>query len=312
MVNGERPSHLLEVTMDRFELMQIAVTVVDTGSLSAAARQLDQPLPTVSRKVAALEGHLKTRIFTRASRRIGLTDAGSEYVRQCRRLLVEIGEVERAAAGEYSEPKGELVISAPLVFGRLHVLPVINQYLGAYPEVDVRLSLSDQIANLLEERIDLAVRIGKLPDSSLIATRLGTIHWVTCASPAYLKRHGMPKDPEALHEHHCVTFDGASAPDSWHFGEGRSERNVRVHSRLVVSTAEAAIDAAVSGVGITRVLSYQAANAVAAGSLRLILKAHDSLPRPVSFAYRAGRLLPQKLRAFLDFATPRLRGALDN
>ena len=184
--------------MDRFKLMQIAVTVVDTGSLSAAARKLNQPLPTVSRKVAALEEHLKTRLFTRASRRVGLTDAGTEYVRQCRRLLVEIGEVERAAAGEYSEPKGELLISAPLVFGRLHVLPVITQFLDAYPEVDVRLSLADQVINLLEERIDLAVRIAELPDSSLVATRLGSIHRVTCASPSYLKRHGTPKDPDDL------------------------------------------------------------------------------------------------------------------
>lgn len=299
-----------KLTMDRFELMQIAVTVVDSGSLSAAARKLDLPLPTVSRKVAALEVHLKTRLFTRASRRIGLTDAGSEYLRHCRRLLVEIGEVERAAAGEYSEPKGELLISAPLVFGRLHVLPIVNQFLGVYPEVDVHLSLADRIVNLLEERIDLAVRIGELPDSSLIATRLGSIHQVTCASPAYLKRHGVPKDPEGLRAHHCVTFDGVSSADSWQFGEGRSKRTIRVHSRLVVSTAEAAIDAAVAGVGITRVLSYQAAEAIAAGSLRPILKGENSLPKPVSFAYRAGRLLPQKLRAFLDFATPRLRTAL--
>jgi DNA-binding transcriptional LysR family regulator len=296
--------------MDRLELMQIVVTAVDAGSFSAAARKLGLPLTTVSRKVAALERHLHTQLFTRAARRIGLTDAGTDYVLGCRRILQEVSEMERAVRGEYTAPKGDLWITAPLVFGRLHILPVVTQFLQAYPEVDVRLSLSDRVVNLLEEPVDLALRIGNLPDSSLVATRLGTIRHVTCASPDYLKRRGVPKEPEALAAHDCVTFEGLMSGQEWHFEVGRSLQSVGVRSRLRVSTAEAAIDAAIAGTGLTRVLSYQVAPAVAAGILKIILKGYESAPRPVSFTYRGGTLLPLKLRAFLDYATPRLRKAL--
>jgi DNA-binding transcriptional LysR family regulator len=298
--------------MDRLELMHIVVTAVDAGSFSAAARKLGLPLTTVSRKIAALERHLHTQLFTRATRRIGLTDAGMDYVLGCRRVLQEVREMERAVGGEYAAPKGDLWITAPLVFGRLHVLPIVTGFLRAYPEVDVRLSLSDRVVNLLEEPVDLALRIGHLPDSSLVATRLGTIRVVTCASPEYLKRHGTPKNPGAVSAHECVTFEGLMSSREWHFeGAGsRAPRTVTVRSRVVVSTAEAAIDAAIAGVGLTRVLSYQIAGAVAAGSLKIILEDYESAPRPVSFTYRSGPLLPLKLRAFLDYSTPRLREAL--
>jgi DNA-binding transcriptional LysR family regulator len=296
--------------MDRLELMQIVVTAVDAGSFSAAARKLGLPLATVSRKVAALERHLHAQLFTRTTRRIGLTDAGTDYVLGCRRILQEVSEMERTAGGEYTAPKGDLWITAPLVFGRLHALPVVTQFLQAYPEVDVKVSLGDRVVNLLEEPVDLAVRIGNLPNSSLVATRLGTVREVTCASPDYLQRRGVPKDPQALATHDCVTFEGLMAHHEWHFEGGRSQQSVGVHSRLVVSTAEAAIDAAICGVGLTRLLSYQVAGAVAAGTLKIVLKGYESAPRPVSFIYRGGMLLPLKLRAFLDFATPRLREAL--
>ncbi|HTV78022.1 MAG TPA: LysR substrate-binding domain-containing protein, partial [Steroidobacteraceae bacterium] len=232
------------------------------------------------------------------------------YIQQCRRLLDEIREMEHLAAGEYSAPKGQLIVSAPLVFGRLHLLPVITQFLGAYPDIEVKLSLSDRVVNLLEDRIDVALRIGELPHSSLIATRLGSINVVTCASPSYLKRRGTPKEPKALADHDCVTFEGLAAPDLWRFGTGRAEESVRVRSRLVVSTAEAAIDAAIAGAGITRILSYQIQRAVSEGRLTRLLKTYDSAPRPVSFAYRMDGTLPKKIRAFLDFASPRLREAL--
>jgi DNA-binding transcriptional LysR family regulator len=218
--------------------------------------------------------------------------------------------MERAAGGEYATPKGDLWITAPLVFGRLHVLPVVNQFLGAYPQVDVRLSLSDGIVNMLEERVDLALRIGSLPDSSLVATRLGSIRQVICASPEYLKRRGVPKDPKDLALHDCVTFEGLTSAHTWNLEAARAKHSVEVHSRLVVSTAEAAIDAAIAGVGITRVLSYQVARAVAAGELKFVLQGYESDPRPVSFTYRGGSLLPLKLRAFLDYASPRLREVL--
>lgn len=296
--------------MDRLEAMTLLVTSVEVGSLSGASRRLGIPLPTVSRKISELEAHLKTRLLTRTTRRLALTDAGQSYVAACRRILEEIGEAERAATGEYSAPKGELVITAPIVFGRLHVLPVVTQFLQAYPEIDIRLVLSDRAVNLAEDRVDLAVRVGTLPDSSLVATRLGAIRRIVCASPAYFTGRGAPQSPRELSTHDCITFEGLMAGDRWVFPSGRSEITIPVHSRLIVTTAEAAIDAAVAGLGVTRVLSYQAAGALRAGSLALALEQFEPEPWPVNLVYPGGRMLPLKLRAFLDLAAPRLKLAL--
>ena len=235
--------------IDRLESMSILLTAVEAGSLSAAARRLDTPLATVSRKVSELEAHLKTRLLNRSSRQLTLTDAGRSYVAACRRILEDVGEAERAARGEYSAPKGELIITAPIVFGRLHVLPVVAEFLRAYPDIDIRMVLTDRIVNLLEDHVDLAVRISELPDSSLIATRVGAVRRVVCGSPAYFAAHGMPKSPGELRTHACVTFEGLMSPDTWIFTTGKSITSVAVHSRLVVNTAEAAIDAAIVGLG---------------------------------------------------------------
>ena len=231
--------------MDRLESMSILVTAIETGSLSAAARRLGLPLTTVSRKVSDLEAHLKTRLLNRSSRRLGLTDAGRSYVAACKRILEDVGEAERAASGEYSAPKGGLIITAPIVFGRLHVLPVVTEFLAAYPDIDIRFVLADHVVNLLEDPIDLALRIGALPDSGLIATRVGAIRRVVCGSPAYFAVHGTPKHPSELATHACVTFEGLMAPDAWTFNTGKSALSVAIHSRLVVNTAEAAVDAAI-------------------------------------------------------------------
>ena len=296
--------------MDRLESMSVLVAAVEAGSLSGAARRLGTPLATVSRKVSELEAHLKTRLLTRSSRRLTLTDAGRAYVAACKRILEDISEAERAASGEYRAPKGDLVITAPIVFGRLHVLPVAVDFLRVYPEVDVRLFLADHIVNLLEGRIDLAVRIGDLPDSSLIASRVGMIRRVVCGSPAYFAERGMPKTPDDLQTHDCITFQGQSSSETWTFGSGRTEISVPIHSRLVVNTAEAAIDAAIAGAGIARVLSYQAASAVGGGSLALTLEEFELAPFPVSLVHIGHGLLPAKLRAFLDFALPRLKSRI--
>lgn len=293
--------------MDRFESMSILLTVVDAGSLSAAARRLGTPLATVSRKVSELERHLKIRLLNRSSRRVTLTEAGQSYVAACKRILEDLREAERAAAGEYSAPKGGLMITAPIVFGRLHVLPVVIEFLRAYPDIDIRLALADRVINILEEHADLAVRIGMLPDSSLVARRVGTIHRVVCASPAYFAQRGTPKSPGELATHDCITFEGTTSSDAWIFATGRSDVSVAIHSRLVVNTAEAAIDAAIAGIGITRVLSYQAARALRAGALALALEEFAPAPIPVSLVHAGQRPLPLKLRAFLDFATPRLQ-----
>ncbi len=296
--------------MDRFESMSTLLTVVEAGSLSAAARRLNTPLTTVSRKVSELETRLKTRLLNRSSRRIALTDAGRSYVAACKRILEDLGEAERAASGEYSAPRGDLMITAPIVFGRLHVLPIVIEFLRAYPDIDIRMGLADRIVNILEDHVDLAVRIGELPDSSLVARRVGSIRRVICARPSYFAERGTPKSPGNLGAHDCITFEGMTAPDAWTFTIGKSDASVAIRSRLSVNTAEAAVDAAKAGVGITRVLSYQVASALREGALVLALQDFEPAPLPVNLVHVGQRLLPLKLRAFLDFATPRLKAAL--
>jgi DNA-binding transcriptional LysR family regulator len=296
--------------MDRLEAMATLVAAVDGGSLSAASRKLGMPLATVSRKVSDLEAYLQTRLVNRTTRRFTLTEAGRAYIAAARRILEDTGEAERAASGEYTAPTGTLVITAPIVFGRLHVLPVALAFLKACPSVDIRLAFVDRVANLQEEEIDLAVRIGELPDSSLVATRVGAIRRVVCGSPIYFKHHGTPRTPADLGSHDCIAFDGLTAPDNWKFVVGRSAVSVAIHSRLVVNTAEAAIDAALAAVGVTRVLSYQVASALKVGSLALVLEDFEPPPWPVNLVYTGRGLLPVKLRAFLDFAAPRLKARL--
>jgi DNA-binding transcriptional LysR family regulator len=296
--------------MDRFEAMSTLLSAVEAGSLSAASRKLGMPLATVSRKVSELEAHLRTRLVNRTSRRLTLTDAGRSYIVACKRILDDIGEAERAAAGEYIAPRGDLTITAPVVFGRLHVLPVAIEFLGAYPDVDIRVALADRVVNLQEDDVDLAIRIGELPDSGLIATRVGSIRRVICGSPAYFARRGTPKSPGELGVHDCISFEGLTSPDGWKFTVGKSTVSVAVRSRLVVNTAEAAVDAATAAVGVTRVLSYQVASALRAGTLALVLQRFEPPPWPVSLVHAGGGLLPLKLRAFLDFAAPRLKARL--
>ncbi len=293
--------------MDRLDAMALLVAAVETGSLSGAGRRLGMPLPTVSRRLSELEARLRTRLIIRSTRRLTLTDAGEAYVAACRRILDQVAEAEREAAGEYSSPRGELIVAAPVAFGRLHVLPAVIEVLERYPEIDVRLVLSDRNARLAEDHIDVAVRIGALPDSALVATRVGEVSRVICASPAYLGRRGEPPAPAALLEHDCIRVDFAGAGAPWTFAGAGS---VEVHPRLAVNTAEAAVDAAVAGLGIARVLSYQAAAALNAGQLRRILMDFEREPWPVHLLHAGQSLLPQKTRAFLDLAAPRLRKAL--
>ncbi len=296
--------------MDRLEAMAIFVAAVDAGSLSGAGRRLGIPLATVSRKLSDLEEHLRTRLLTRTTRQLTLTDAGRSYAVACRRILEEVGEAERSASGEYQAPKGDLVITAPIVFGRLHVLPIVVEFLKAYPEIDIKLVLADRVMHLLEDRIDLAVRIGVLPDSTHLMKKVGEIREVVCASPGYLAAHGRPKIPGDLAAHQCVTFEGLPEVKAWTFAGEKAEVTVPIHARLSVTTAEAAIDACAAGAGITRVLSYQAAAAVAAGKLEILLQDFEPDPSPIHLVYAEQRLLPLKLRAFLDFAAPRLRDSV--
>lgn len=293
--------------MDRLDAMQTLVAVVDGGSLSAAGRRLGVPLPTISRRISELEAHLGARLLVRSTRRIDLTDAGADYIAACRRILEEVGAAERSAAGEYRAPRGVLDITAPLAFGRLHLLPVITDFLAAHPEIDVRLALSDRNARLIDDHLDLGVRIGALPGSATVATRVGAVRRVVCASPAFLAAHGTPRRPAELAPLPAITFDIDAMP-SWHFAGAGGE--VALRQRLAVNTAEAAIDAAIAGVGVTRVLSYQVAKPLAEGALAIVLADFEPDPLPVHLIHAGQGQLPVKMRAFLDFAVPRLRAAL--
>jgi DNA-binding transcriptional LysR family regulator len=203
--------------MDRLEAMTILLRVVDKGSFSAASRDLGVPLATVSRKVNDLEGHLGTRLLVRTTRKVALTDAGAAYVASARRILDEVDEIERVAAGEFHVPRGELILTAPVLFGRLHVLPIVTEFLAAYPEINIRLLFSDRNLHLIEDHVDMAVRIGSLPDSTMIATRVGSMRTVVCASPKLLAGHGMPKSPEEIAGLPCVNFEFLSPTSSWLF-----------------------------------------------------------------------------------------------
>jgi len=297
--------------VNQLESLRAFVTAVDAGSLSAAARELAMPLPTLSRKVAALERHLGTALLLRTSRRLAITEAGQAYVVTARRLLEELAEADRAARGEYQEPRGELAIAAPLVFGRLHVLPIVAELLRDFPDIRVRLVLSDRVANLVEDHLDVAVRIGELGDSSLVALRVGSVRRVTCASPAYLEAQRRPKRPADLAHHACIAFESTlgTTPGTtieWQFAED----TVTIRPRLTVTTAEAAIDAAIAGLGISRVLSYQLREPERDHRLVRVLASFEPAALPVQLV-RVGPLVPRKVRAFLDLATTRLKPILD-
>ncbi|WP_220272755.1 LysR family transcriptional regulator [Aquitalea aquatica] len=295
---------------DRLEAMTLLVAVVDAGGFSAAARRLSLPLATVSRKVADLEAHLGVQLLQRSTRHIALTDAGRSYVESCRRILDDVNETERAAIGEYAAPKGDLVITAPVVFGRLHVTPVVVEFLKAFPAINVRLLLSDRVSHLLEEHIDLAVRIGPLPDSSMVASRVGEVRQVVCACPEYLAERGVPALPEDIAVHDCISYESLAGTQAWPFYRGEAVSLLPIKPRLIVNGAEAALDAACGGLGLTRVLSYQCEPARQAGRVQIVLADFEPAPWPVSLLYAGQGRLPIKLRAFLDFAAPRLRRQL--
>jgi DNA-binding transcriptional LysR family regulator len=296
--------------MDRFEAMSVFAAVAEAQGFSAASRRLGMPLATVSRKVSDLEESLGVQLLVRSTRRVSLTDTGQQYFEACRRILDDVAEAERAASGEYRAPRGELILTTPVVFGRLHIVPVVTEFLRAYPDVDVQMMLVDRVVDLLDEHIDLALRIGELPDSSLIAVRIGSIGRIVCGSPAYLAAHGTPNHPQELAGHDAITFAGLSSPKEWSFGIGSAVEKFPVRSRLTVNTAEAALEAAMAGAGLTRVMSYQAAAAVRDGRLVIVLRDYEPERNPISLVYPSGRLVPLKLRAFLDFAVPRLKARL--
>lgn len=298
--------------MDRFEAMSILQLAVEKGSFTGAAKSLRMPLATLSRKVSALEAHLGVQLLLRSTRKLTLTETGAAYAKAARRILEDVEEAERAAAGEYDTPRGELVITAPVLFGRLYVLPIVADFLATYPDIAIRLVLSDRNLHLLDDHVDVAVRVGALPDSSMVATRVGALTMVVCASPALIAAHGTPKALEDLGALPCVAFETAPATTSWTFRrpDGAGLASVAISPRLSVSTAEAAVEAAARGVGATRVFTYQCADAVRAGALTVVLRDFELESVPVQLVHAGRGALPLKMRVFLDFATSRLRKAL--
>lgn len=298
--------------MDRLDAMRTLVAAIDGGSLSAASRALGKPIATVSRKISDLEAHLGSQLAIRTTRKIQLTEAGMLYLTSARRILQDIDEAERAAKGEYHAPRGRLTITAPLMFGRVHVEPVMREFLRLYPEIDVRLMLADYVLDLVDERVDAAVRIGELPDSTMVATRLGEVVWRVCGSPDYLERRGVPATPADLIDHDCIHFDSLYHGGNWTFRAAGGTQSVPVRPRLTVNSAEAAIAAATGSLGLTRLLCYQLRPSIEAGELVPILQDYQPETSPIHLIHTGQSILPLKLRAFWDFAAPRLRARMSS
>jgi DNA-binding transcriptional LysR family regulator len=292
--------------MDRTGDVEVFAEVAERGSFTGAARHLNRSATAVTRAVADLEARLGVRLLNRTTRAVSLTEAGERFLGGAKRVLADLAEIEQAAAGQGAAPRGELAITAPILFGRLHVLPVVTEFLAQFPDVTARLMLLDRPVDLIEERLDVAIRIGALADSSAIATKLGDLRHVMVAAPEYLARRGKPQHPRELGEHDAIVFGGIGGA-RWDFGETA----VRVAPRLSVTTAEAAIAAARDGLGITRVLSYQAVDALKNGSVERVLVDFETGEIPVHLLYPAGAFPPPKLRAYVDFAVPRLRRRIE-
>lgn len=290
--------------MDRIDNVAVFAEVADRGSFAKAARHLNRSPAAVTRAVAELEARLGVRLLNRTTRAVSVTEPGQRFLAGARRVLADLTEIEQAAIGQGIAPRGELRLTAPIVFGRRHVLPLVTDFLTQFPEVSVRLALFDRPVDLVEEGIDAAIRIGTLGNTSAIATRVGALRRVVVAAPVYLKRRGMPKAPRDIATHDTIAFLGMDGVERWVFAGGVE---APIKPRLIVNTAEAAVDAAVSGFGITRMLSYQADDALSDKLLVRLLRDHEGDEIPVHVVYPDGRHPPPKLRAFLDALVPQLR-----
>jgi DNA-binding transcriptional LysR family regulator len=286
--------------MDRIDAMQAFIAVADLGGFAPAARKLGLSPSGVTRLIAALEERLGARLLQRTTRSVALTDAGARYLERARRILADVEEAEASIQDERTRPSGRLVVSAPIGFGRLHVSPVMSEYLKRHAEVSGELRLTDRMVNLVEDGVDLAVRIGHLADSSLVARHVGEMRRIVVASPGYLKTHGEPKTPEAVVSHQTIQFGGAAASPDWRFVRDGNEVRITPEPRLTTNSSDAAIGYAVRGGGLTRVLAYQAADAIKAGQLKILLAKFEPPALPIHIVYPTSRLLSAKVRAFID------------
>ncbi|MFO0612994.1 MAG: LysR family transcriptional regulator [Polyangiaceae bacterium] len=299
--------------MDRLDAMEAFVVTMDRGSLSKAARALGRSVTGISRAITSLEARLGVELVRRSTRALQITEAGDRYLGTCRRVLAELSDAEEAATSERASPQGTLTVTAPVMFGALHVRPAVDAYLARYTEVRARLLLLDRIVNVVDEGVDVAVRIAHMPDSALFAVPVGRVRRVVVASPKYLAGRGRPRTPKDLSSHRCISFGAATPTDSWSFGpgpRGGRARQVKITPFLSVNTAEAALGSAIDGHGVVSVLSYQAARALEAGTLVRVLTSFEGEPLPVQLVHPAKSAGSAKLRAFMDLAVPLLRTAL--
>ena len=299
--------------MDRIEAMETFIAVVDEGGFAAAARRLGHSPAAVTRAIAFLEAHLNARLLHRTTRSVGLTEAGQRFVEACRRVLADMKEAELMMSGERAAPRGVLVVTAPVSFGQLRVRPHVDKYLESYPTMQVRLLLLDRVVNLIDEGVDVAVRLGHLPESNLIAYSVGEVRRVICASPKYLAGKSPLRKPSDLQAHACIFFSQVTPNESWTFSggpRGKGAQSVRLKPRLTVNTALAAIESCVEGHGVACVLSYQVEFHVAAGRLRILLEGFEPAPLPVHVVFQEARLAAAKTRAFVDMLVPALRREL--
>jgi len=292
--------------MDRWQAMRVFVKVAETKGFAEAARRLHMSPPAVTRAIATLEETIGARLLIRTTRSVTLTDAGARFFEDCSRILADLAEAEASAAGSFATPSGTLTITASVMFGHQYILPIIINYLAAYPQVSIRTLFVDRVVNLVDEGVDLAVRIGNLPNSGFSALRVGAVRRVVCGSPGYFEKNGEPATPSDLADHSVIAATSAWASTEWRFGQDQ-KTIVHVHPRLYCNTNDAALQAAIDGFGLTRVLSYQAAPSLASGALRTVLSAYEEHPLPVHIVHPEGRHAPAKVRTFIDFAAERLR-----
>ena len=293
--------------MDRLLAMETFVQIVDRGSLTAAADALETSLPSVVRILASLERHHGVRLLNRTTRRIHLTDEGAQFLERCRAILSQVQEAEAALGSRHAQPQGRLAITAPVVFGRRHITPIVNEFVRRYPEVNIDLLLVDRFTNLVEEGLDVAVRVGELPDSSLVAIPVGQARRVICASPDYLRRHGKPRAPQDVAAHRCVRFTGIAPRDEWHFRVGRRGVAIPITSVISCNELDSALQACLDGLGLGMFFSYQVVSHAKAGDLRYVLEEFETEPRPIQVIYPHSKLLSAKVRTFVDECVARLR-----
>ena len=293
--------------MDRLHAMETFVQIVDKGSLTAAADALDTSLPSVVRVLASLERHLQVRLLNRTTRRMHLTDEGARFLERCRAILSQVREAEAALGSRGGEPQGKLAITAPVVFGRRYITPIVNAFVRRYPKVNIDLLLVDRFTNLVEEGLDVAVRVGELPDSSLVAVPVGQARRVICASPDYLRRQGKPRVPQDVAAHRCVRFTGVAPRDEWDFRMGRREVAIPITSVISCNQIDSALQACIDGLGLGMFFSYQVASHRKAGELKYVLEKFEAEPRPIQVIFPHSKLLSAKVRTFVDECVAQLR-----